>query len=40
LAWGTSIVRWTAVDQRLPEATRAEMEKRAETMKPLATAAR
>lgn len=28
LAWGTTVLRWTAVDQRLPEALKAEMEQR------------
>jgi 3-oxoacyl-[acyl-carrier-protein] synthase-3 len=35
LAWGTTIMRWTAVDQRLPQNLKAEMQKKAENMKPL-----
>jgi 3-oxoacyl-[acyl-carrier-protein] synthase-3 len=35
LAWGTTIFRWTAVDQRLPQSLRAEMQKRADTLKAL-----
>lgn len=35
LAWGTTIMRWTAVDQRLPQGLKAEMQKRADNMKPL-----
>jgi 3-oxoacyl-[acyl-carrier-protein] synthase-3 len=38
LAWGTTIVRWTAVDQRLPQALKAEMQQKLEAMKPLAMA--
>jgi 3-oxoacyl-[acyl-carrier-protein] synthase-3 len=36
LAWGTTIMRWTAVDQRLPQNLKAEMQKRADNMAPLA----
>lgn len=38
LAWGTSIMRWTAVDQRLPETLKKEMQQKRDTMQPLATA--
>ncbi len=38
LAWGTTILRWTAVDQRLPEALKAEMQNKKAQMKPLALA--
>lgn len=38
LAWGTTILRWTAVDQRLPQALKAEMQQKLEAMKPLAAA--
>lgn len=40
LAWGTTVLRWTAVDQRLPKDMQAEMRQKAENMKPLAGAAR
>ncbi|HEY9746841.1 MAG TPA: beta-ketoacyl-ACP synthase III [Oculatellaceae cyanobacterium] len=32
-AWGTTILRWTAVDQRLPQSLKAEMQKRADALK-------
>jgi 3-oxoacyl-[acyl-carrier-protein] synthase III len=35
LAWGTTILRWTAVDQRWPQALKEEMQKRLDNMKPL-----
>jgi len=38
LAWGTTILRWTAVDQRLPQDLQEEMQKKREAMKPLALA--
>jgi len=38
LAWGTTILRWTAVDQRLPQSLKDEMQKKREAMKPLALA--
>jgi 3-oxoacyl-[acyl-carrier-protein] synthase-3 len=40
LAWATTVVRWTAVDQRLPESVKAEMQQKREAMKPLALAAK
>jgi 3-oxoacyl-[acyl-carrier-protein] synthase-3 len=39
LAWATTILRWTAVDQRLPKALKDEMEKKRVSLNPLATAA-
>lgn len=38
LAWGTSIMRWTAVDQRLPKALKDEMQKKHDNLKPLEVA--
>ena len=38
LAWGTTILRWTAVDQRLPQALKTEMQQKLSAMKPLAAA--
>lgn len=38
LAWGTTILRWTAVDQRLPQSLKDEMQKQLDGMKPLAAA--
>jgi 3-oxoacyl-[acyl-carrier-protein] synthase-3 len=35
LAWGTTIMRWTAVDQRLPQSLKTEMQKRADALQPL-----
>ncbi len=35
LAWGTTIIRWTAVDQRCPQALKDEMQKKQDAMKPL-----
>ncbi|MCE3235290.1 MAG: hypothetical protein K0Q50_1470, partial [Vampirovibrio sp.] len=40
LAWGTTIMRWTAVDQRWPQSLKDEMQKKADTMKPLELASR
>ena len=39
LAWATTILRWTAVDQRLPQKLKDAMEKKRSSLKPLATAA-
>lgn len=38
LAWGTSIMRWTAVDQRLPKSLKDEMQKKRDGLKPLKVA--
>ena len=36
LAWGTAVVRWTAVDQRLDKTMQAEMKKKADNLKTVA----
>ncbi len=40
LAWATSIMRWTAVDQRLPQGLKAEMQQRLDNLQPMALASR
>jgi 3-oxoacyl-[acyl-carrier-protein] synthase-3 len=40
LAWGTAILRWTAVDHRLTPAMQEEMKKQLASMKPLELASR